>query len=183
MQRVPVAWSGRLKFYSGAHSQSARIGPCSTGHWAEFSSTWSAHRVRIQASRTSSPGPPQISQTRKDRDWATPMRHPHGSASGQTPLDAGKPTHLLPSTRWHFVTNANGFKKEQMLEFEDGGNLATNPPSTVGVSTWEQSADEVRIFINDRYAVSRGKFVDADHMQGTGGNKVGATWTWTADRR
>ncbi|HET9032745.1 MAG TPA: hypothetical protein VFN25_07560 [Dokdonella sp.] len=100
-----------------------------------------------------------------------------------TPLDTGKPTHLLPSTRWLFVTNVNGFKKEQVLKFEDGGNLATNPPSTVGVSTWEQSADEVRISINDQYAVSRGKFVDADHMEGTGGNKMGVTWTWTAERQ
>jgi hypothetical protein len=113
----------------------------------------------------------------------TPGQEPGVPGDLLRPLDTGKPSYGLTSTRWHFVSNSNGFTYEQTLEFESGGKLVTDPPSTAGVSTWEQSADEVRIFINDRYAVSRGKFVDADHLRGTGGNKVGATWTWTAERQ
>ena len=69
------------------------------------------------------------------------------------PLDAGVPTYLLPSTQWRYGSNVNGFMDEKTLEFKHGGQLGTEPASTAGVSTWEQSADEVRIFINDRYAV------------------------------
>lgn len=98
------------------------------------------------------------------------------------PLAAGNPTHLLPASKWRLVSNTNGFMKVRTLEFDDGGKLVTQPPSTAGASVWEQSADEVRIFINDRYAVYRGKFVDADNIEGTGGNKLGTTWTWTAER-
>lgn len=100
-----------------------------------------------------------------------------------TPLAAGEPIHSLVSTTWHFVWNTNGFLKEQTLAFGADGTLKTLPPSTNGASTWEQSADEVRVFINDRYLVARGKFVDANHMQGTDGNRSGETWTWSADRK
>jgi hypothetical protein len=100
-----------------------------------------------------------------------------------TPLGAGKPAYSLASSKWHVVSDINGFIKEETFEFGPGGTLEIEPPSTAGTSTWEQSADEVRLFINDRYAVSRGKFVDADHMRGTAGNTMGTTWTWTAERR
>jgi hypothetical protein len=113
----------------------------------------------------------------------TPGLEPGVPGDLLTPLDAGIPSYALASTRWHFVSNSNGFTYEQTLEFESGGKLVTDPSSRAGVSTWEQSADQVRIFINDRYAVSRGKFADADHLEGTGGNKMGTTWTWTAERR
>jgi hypothetical protein len=113
----------------------------------------------------------------------TPGQEPGVPSDLLTPLATGKRSHTLASTRWRFVSNTNGHTDEKTLEFEPGGNLVTEPPSTAGASTWEQSADEVRIFINDRYAVSRGKFIDADHLQGTGGNKMGTTWTWTAERR
>lgn len=112
-----------------------------------------------------------------------PGEEPGVPADLLTPLDAGRPAYSLASTQWRFVTDTNGFLKENTFEFESGGKLETTPPSTVGVDTWEQSADEVRIFINDRYAVSRGRFVDADHLRGTGGNKMGTTWTWTAERQ
>lgn len=108
---------------------------------------------------------------------------PGVSAELLTPLEGGKPGSSLESTEWRLVSDSNGFKKEHTLKFERGGNLVTEPPSTAGVSTWEQSADEVRIFINDRYAVYRGKFVDSDHIKGTGGNKVGSTWSWMAERQ
>lgn len=110
-------------------------------------------------------------------------QEPGVSADLLTPLAAGEPTYSLASTKWHFVWNTNGFIKDQALAFESDGKLETTPPSTIGAGTWEQSADEVRVFINDRYFIARGKFVDADHMSGTGGNRVGATWTWTAKRQ
>lgn len=94
-----------------------------------------------------------------------------------TPLAAGQPSYSLASTQWRYVTNINGFRKGATLDFEPDGKLESRPPSTAEVSAWEQSADEVRLFCNDRYAVSRGKLVDDDHMQGTAGNHVGSTWT------
>lgn len=100
-----------------------------------------------------------------------------------TPLAAGNPSYSLASTKWKVVSDMNGHVKEKALEFKSDGTLETNPPSTAGASSWEQSADEVRIFINDSYAVSRGKFVDADHIQGTAGNKNGSTWIWNATRQ
>lgn len=100
-----------------------------------------------------------------------------------TSLVAGQPSHLLSSIQWRYSSNINGFTKEQTLDFQLGDTLRTQPPSTAGVSTWEQSANEVRLIINDRYVVALGKFVDADHIQGTAGNKLGTTWTWTAERQ
>lgn len=99
-----------------------------------------------------------------------------------TPLEAGMPTIVLTSTRWQLVSNVNGHIDEQILNFEPGGSLLIERSSNSGLSRWEQSGGEVRILINDRYSVSRGKFVDAGHMQGVAGNKVGSTWTWTAKR-
>lgn len=113
----------------------------------------------------------------------TPGQEPGVPADLLTPLAAGNPSYSLTSTKWKLVSNTNGYIKEQTLEFHSDGKLETNPPSTAGTSSWEQSADEVRIFINDSYAVSRGKFVDAEHIQGTGGNKVGSTWIWNATRQ
>lgn len=92
-----------------------------------------------------------------------------------TPLAAGNPGYSLASTKWKLVSDMNGHIKEQLLEFKSDGTVETDPPSTAGASSWEQSADEVRIFVNDSYAVSRGKLVDADHIQGTAGNKNGST--------
>ena len=110
-------------------------------------------------------------------------QEPGVSAVLLTPLAAGDPPASLESTQWNLVATTNGFTQELTLGFEPGGQLKTEPPSTAGVSTWEQSADEVRIFINDRYAVYRGNFLDGDHMSGNGGKKVGSAWTWTAERR
>jgi len=100
-----------------------------------------------------------------------------------TPLAAGDPAYPLESSRWQVTSDINGHISEKTVEFKSGGELETRPPSTAGASAWEQSADEVRVFINDRYSVSRGRFVDADHMRGTAGNKMGSTWSWTATRQ
>lgn len=113
----------------------------------------------------------------------TPGQEPGVPDELLTPLTPGNPAYSLESSQWHRVTNINGFITEETLVFQPGGQLETTPASKTGVSTWEQSADEVRVFINDRYAVSRGKFVDADHIKGMAGNKVGSTWTWTATRK
>lgn len=113
----------------------------------------------------------------------TSGQEPGVPAELMTPLAAGDPGYSLSSTKWKLVSNTNGYIKELTLEFKSGGKLETDPPSTAGVSSWEQSADEVRVLINDRYAVYRGKFVDADLIQGTAGNKNGSTWTWNATRQ
>lgn len=113
----------------------------------------------------------------------SPGQEPGVPADLLTPLVAGNPIYSLASSKWKLVSDTNGHIKEHTLEFKSGGKLETNPPSTGGASSWEQSADEVRIFINDSYAVSRGKFVNADHIQGTAGNKNGSTWTWNATRQ
>jgi hypothetical protein len=100
------------------------------------------------------------------------------------PLPAGDPVFPLASTRWTFTSNTNGHLREITIEMLEGGVLkGTTPGAGASTGTWEQSADEVRLTLNDGFAVDLGTWVDRDHLKGTGGNRMGTTWTWTAVRQ
>ena len=97
------------------------------------------------------------------------------------PLAAGDVTRALGATRWKLVTDINGHVNERIVELLDGGKLKSEPAG-MAPDAWEQSADEVRISLNGGYAVNLGTLLDDGHMKGTGGNRMGTRWTWTATR-
>lgn len=99
-------------------------------------------------------------------------------------LKKGLPVTSIASSKWRIVANTNGHTSTLVLEFHSDGSAIdeAHPGRAAGTSSWEQSSDEVRVFVNDKYAFYLGRIVDANTMSGTGGNTMGVTWTWSAER-
>ncbi|MEO8923863.1 MAG: DUF6694 family lipoprotein [Caldimonas sp.] len=99
-------------------------------------------------------------------------------------LRKGPPVPSIASSRWRVSDNTNGHTSVSVFEFRPDGTAIdeAHADQAAGKSTWEQSSDEVRVLLNDKYAFLVGRIVDGKTMSGTGGNKMGSAWTWSAER-
>jgi hypothetical protein len=83
----------------------------------------------------------------------------------------------LAGTQWIVIDNINGHMSEERLRLLPDGKVDD------GVSTsgrWQQIGANVRIALNDNYAVYLGTLDKSANMHGTAANINGTDWTWVA---
>jgi hypothetical protein len=86
----------------------------------------------------------------------------------------------LAGTQWIVIDDINGHVSEERLRLLPDGKVDD------GVSTsgrWEQIGANVRIALNDSYAVYLGTLDKSANMHGAAANINGTDWTWVAKRR
>ena len=90
----------------------------------------------------------------------------------------GAPPRDIPSSDLH-----NPVAGTVVTRDENGSVRDPRTGLDVGSGTWQQSADAVRISLNDEFAVLAGHASGEGKMSGKGGNKFRAVWTWSAERQ
>lgn len=98
------------------------------------------------------------------------------------PLPQGPVSRSLVGTTWKITTDINGHISHSTVRLDPEGRAHTLDADvdSGATSAWEQSADELLLTLNDRFAVYRGR-LDGEGLSGTGGNINGSTWSWTAE--
>lgn len=98
------------------------------------------------------------------------------------PLAQGPTAHDLAGTTWIVTSDINGHIRSSTYRLDaDGSAHDLDQGLAAGPHRWEQSGDEVRIHVNDGFAVYRGR-VEEGQLGGKAGNRNGSTWSWTATR-
>jgi hypothetical protein len=98
---------------------------------------------------------------------------------GSSTTSSGVEALSLAGTQWIVIDNINGHMSEGRLRLLPDGKVDD------GVSTsgrWEQIGANVRITLNDNYAVYLGTLDESVSMHGAAANINGTDWTWVAKR-
>jgi len=97
------------------------------------------------------------------------------------PLSEGPVEWPLAGTVWLITSDINGHVSESKIQLDTGGRARILEPGAPAgqVNTWQQSADEFLLSLNDEFVVYRGRF-DGQSLAGTAGNVNGTVWSWTA---
>lgn len=110
-----------------------------------------------------------------------PGREPGIDAELLAPLSAGPVEWSLAGTTWLITSDVNGHISELKVQLDtDGRARILEPGAPAGrVSTWQQSADEFLLSLNDEFVAYRGR-LEGQSLTGTAGNVNGTVWSWTA---
>jgi hypothetical protein len=101
------------------------------------------------------------------------------------PLAEGAPTQPLSDTTWAITEDINGHVTHMSyaLHADHTATLVEKDTKPGGTSRWEQSGNEIRLSVNDGYAVLLGSFSGSGSAAGEGANKTGGHWSWTAVKK
>jgi hypothetical protein len=88
----------------------------------------------------------------------------------------------LAGTTWEFTTVHDGYVRSLKYAFHADGRLELLHAAAGGPSTWQQAGDQLRLSLNDGYAVWLGSVSGPDAMSGESANVYAAEGTWTGRR-